>query len=157
MQRIVFFVLLIITTNIFSQNSNLFIPLDVLEAYENGTRTYDGTVSDNYWVNHTDYIIDVEFFPDSDLIVGSAKITYFNESPDSLSRIVLRLYQNIVKPGVVKDWNIPEELLKASGDLIIDGSNYSWYIRHFDLFREEAQLKDRVYKTVQHGAYLKRW
>lgn len=111
MQRIIFFILLIITSNIFPQNSNLFIPLDVIEAYEKGTRTYDGTVSDKYWVNHTDYKIDVEFFPDSDLIVGSAKITYFNESPDSLSKIVLRLYQNIVKPGVVKDWNIPAELL----------------------------------------------
>ncbi|MCF6269348.1 MAG: M1 family metallopeptidase [Melioribacteraceae bacterium] len=111
MQRIIFLILLLSTANIFSQNSNLFIPLDVIEAYENGTRTYDGTVSSSYWINHTDYKIDVEFFPDSNYIVGSAKIIYFNESPDSLSKIVLRLYQNIVKPGVAKDWNISAKLL----------------------------------------------
>lgn len=111
MQRIIFLIFFISITNVFSQNSNLFIPLDVLEAYENGTRTFDGTVSEHYWVNHTDYKIDVEFFPDSNFVVGSAKIIYFNESPDSLSKIVLRLYQNIVKPGVVRDWNIPAKSL----------------------------------------------
>ncbi len=111
MQRFIFLILLLSTANIFSQNSSLFIPLNILEAYENGTRTFDGTVSDSYWINRTDYRIDVEFFPDSNFIVGSAKIIYFNESPDSLSKIVLRLYQNIVKPGVVKNWNIPEKLL----------------------------------------------
>jgi DNA-binding ferritin-like protein (Dps family) len=111
MTRIILLVLLAISSNIFSQNSNLFIPLDVLEAYENGTRTYDGTVSDSYWVNHTDYNIDVELFPDSGLLVGSAKIKYFNQSPDSLSNLVIRLYQNILKPGSIRDWNMPEKYL----------------------------------------------
>ena len=111
MQRITLLVLLLISANIYSQNSNLYIPLDVLEAYENGTRTYDGTVSDSYWANYTDYNIDVEFIPDSNLVFGLSNMTYYNNSPDTLDEIVIRLYQNIVKPGVVKDWNIPEKSL----------------------------------------------
>ncbi len=111
MQRIVSFVLLIITSSMFSQNSNLFIPLDIQDAYKNGTRTYDGTVSDNYWVNHTDYNIDVELYPETDLVIGSAKIVYHNESPDSLDRLVLRLYQNILKPGSVRNWIVPDSVL----------------------------------------------
>ena len=94
-----------------SQSSNLFIPLDVQKAYEKGTRSYNGTVGENYWINHTDYKIDVELIPDSNMIVGSEEITYYNESPDSLDEIVIRLYQNIAKPGVVRNWNIPQSML----------------------------------------------
>ena len=96
---------------LFSQSSDLFIPLDVQRAYDNGTRSYDGTVGNNYWINHTDYNIDVEFFPDSNMIVGSEEIIYHNESPDSLKVIIIRLYQNITKPGVVRNWSLPEYAL----------------------------------------------
>lgn len=89
-----------------SQSSNLFIPLDVQKAYEKGTRSYDGTVGANYWINHTDYTIDVELFPDDNLIVGSEKIIYHNESPNSLYEIIIRLYQNINKPGALRNRNV---------------------------------------------------
>jgi len=109
MTRIVILTLLLITTNLFSQNSKLYIPLDIQKAYNNGTRTFDGSVSEKYWINKTDYKIDVELFPDSSLLIGNAIIKYFNLSPDSLSKIVLRLYQNITKPGSIRDWNIPDD------------------------------------------------
>jgi len=99
------------TSVLSSQSSNLFIPLDVQKAYEKGTHSYDGTVGENYWINHTDYKIDVELIPDSNMIVGSEEIIYHNESPDSLDEIVIRLYQNITKPGVARNWNIPESRL----------------------------------------------
>lgn len=126
MKLVLLLLLLFNTTSLFSQSSSLFIPLDVRNAYTKGTRTYDGTVSNNYWINHTDYKIDVEFFPDSNLIVGTEKIIYFNESPDSLSKIVIRLYQNITKPGVVKNWNVPANLLDDGVEiksLIVQGDS----------------------------------
>ena len=112
MKSVLTFVSIFLFTSIlFSQSSDLFIPLDVQNAYVEGTRSYDGTVTENYWVNHADYKIDVELIPDSNLIVGSEEIIYHNESPDSLHEIVIRLYQNITKPGVVRNWNIPESRL----------------------------------------------
>ena len=125
MQHIIIITLLVLTTNIFSQNSSLYTPLDVLKAYDKGTRTFDGTVSDSYWINSTDYNIDVELIPDSNLVVGFSKMTYYNNSPDSLSEIVIRLYQNIMKPGVVKDWNIPATALGDGmiiNSLLVDGN-----------------------------------
>jgi hypothetical protein len=109
MQRMILLFLFISTSTFFSQSSNLFIPLDVEEAYANGTRLYDGKVSDSYWINHTDYKIDVELFPDSSFVAGSAKIKYFNESPDTLATIVLRLYNNINKSSAIRDWGLSEE------------------------------------------------
>jgi hypothetical protein len=111
MKYIVAVILFLSSINLFSQSSSLYIPLDTKTAYEKGTRTYDGSVSDGYWINHSDYNINVELKPDSNLLVGSASIKYFNESPDSLSTIVLRLYQNIYKPGSVRDWNVQESYL----------------------------------------------
>ncbi len=111
MQRIILSLVLLLTTTLFSQNSNLFIPLDVIGAFENGTRTYDGTVSNSYWINSTDYNIDVELIPDSNLVLGFSRMIYHNNSPDTLKEIVIRLYQNIMKPGVTKDWNMPTEFL----------------------------------------------
>ncbi len=40
------------------------------------------------------------------LISGSEEITYYNNSPDSLKRIVLRLYPNIYKKGSARDYAI---------------------------------------------------
>ena len=111
MIRLLLIAFLIFATSIYSQKSSLFIPLEVQVAYENGTRTYDGTVSNNYWINQTDYKINAELFPDSNLLVGDAKIIYNNYSPDSLRNIVFRLYQNIFKPGSVRDWNVPDSYL----------------------------------------------
>ena len=116
MKYFIVILLFINSTLIFSQSSNLYMPLDIQKAYENGTRLYDGNIADNYWINHTDYKINVELKPDSNLLVGSASIKYFNESPDSLPNIVLRLYQNIYKPGSVRDWNVQDSYL---GDGII--------------------------------------
>ncbi len=103
MKRIVVLFIAIISSNFFAQSS-LYIPLDMQTAYEKGTRNYDGTPGKNYWLNHTDYKINVELIPDSSMLTGSADIIYYNESPDSLDKIVMRLYQNILKAGSVRDW-----------------------------------------------------
>ena len=138
---------LFLSSILLSQSTNLFIPLEVQRAFENGTHSYDGTVGENYWINHTDYKIDVELFPDSNLIVGSEKIIYYNESPDSLTELIIRLYQNITKPGSVRNWNYPESALNNgmiinelklqnklidlnSGSINISGTNMSVRIKN---------------------------
>lgn len=82
----------------------LYTPLNIRQAYENGTRQTDGRPGPAYWQNHSDYDIRVELKPDSREILGSAKIHYFNNSPDSLKILVLRLYQDIFKKGTARDF-----------------------------------------------------
>lgn len=90
----------------FAQNSNLYIPLNLKSAYEKGTRSYDGKPGVNYWQNRSEYKISAELLPDSSRLIGSETIKYFNNSPDTLKKIVIRLYPNISMKGAPRDWFI---------------------------------------------------
>ena len=92
----------------------LFIPRNIHSAYEKGTRSPDGKPGAEYWQNSSEYKIDVEFEPSSYLIRGNEEITYYNNSPDTLKRIVLRLYPNVFKKGSARDYSIiPEGLTEG--------------------------------------------
>ena len=95
--------------NVFTHSQDLFIPLEFEAAYEEGTRSSDGKPGIEYWQNSADYKINVTLRPDEGLISGSGTITYFNNSPDELDRLVLRLYQNLNKSGSVKDFPFDEK------------------------------------------------
>jgi len=101
-----FLILLILTSisNIEAQNKDIYMPLNVKSSYEAGIRNYDGTPGAKYWQNRSSYKIEAELFPDSSLLKGKETIEYFNNSPDTLNRLVVRLYQDIYKKGAVRDW-----------------------------------------------------
>jgi hypothetical protein len=102
-----FLLLLFVTLPCFSQG--LFIPLEFQDAYEEGTRQLDGRPGADYWQNRSDYKITVTLDPSSSMLTGSETITYSNNSPDTLDRIVIRLYQNITKTGTIKDYQFEEK------------------------------------------------
>lgn len=108
-KSIVFFLILHWAIFAFAQESNLYMPVEISKAYQNGTRSYDGKPGKAYWVNSADYEIDVEFEPQSLLIKGKETITYYNNSPDTLIRIVLKLKQNFYKQGAMRDQPISIE------------------------------------------------
>ena len=87
---------------IFSQS--LYVPLEFQEAYENGTRSLDGKPGADYWQNHADYKIKANLNPQSGILSGSEEITYLNQSPDTLDKIVIRLYPNIYKKDAMRDF-----------------------------------------------------
>lgn len=90
-------------SNVFSQQE-LFIPRNIKAAYEKGTRSADGKPGEEYWQNSAEYKIDVEVDPSTFNINGSQEVTYYNNSTDSLTRIILRLYPNIFKKGSARDY-----------------------------------------------------
>jgi hypothetical protein len=92
------------TVSLLGQNSDLFIPLNIQKAIANGTRSLDGKPGENYWQNKSEYKITAELLPDSSYLIGEEEITYYNNSPDSLRQIIIRLYQDIYKIGAVRDW-----------------------------------------------------
>ncbi len=102
-----FFVIILLTN--LSGQEKLFIPRNINSAYEKGTRSLDGKPGPEYWQNFSDYKIDVEVDPSTYQIVGTEEITYYNNSPDSLKRIVLRLYPNVLKKGSARDYTIVPE------------------------------------------------
>jgi hypothetical protein len=85
-----------------SGQSTLYTPREVKLAYKKGTRSPDGRPGPNYWQNHGRYEITIDAAPPDRLVRGTEKITYFNNSPDTLKIIVFRLTVNIHKPGVTR-------------------------------------------------------
>ena len=57
----------------------------------------DNTHSNFSWQQRVDYSVKVELFPDSNNVKGTAAITYYNNSPDTLITLVWHLYQNVFR------------------------------------------------------------
>jgi hypothetical protein len=112
-------------TQLFSQENPL--PLNIQKAYQNETRSEDGNPGPAYWQNSSDYAIDVEVDTENDQITGSAIIQYTNNSPDTLKRLVLRLYQDLFRKGNARQWPIPDGDISSGMTItrmVIDGLSY---------------------------------
>jgi hypothetical protein len=97
-----------------AQTQPLYQPRDIKRAFAKGTRAPDGRPGPKYWQNHARYDITVQALPPSRDIKGRETITYFNNSPDTLKSLVIRLIQNIHQPGVAREGD-------ASPDYITSG------------------------------------
>lgn len=111
MKKIVFYLLLfVVSINVIAQ-SDYWIPRNILKAYEKGTRSFDGKPGPNYWQNNSDYVITANIDPKTRILSGKEFIKYYNNSPDTLGEIVIRLYPNITKATSKKDFNVSEDAL----------------------------------------------
>jgi hypothetical protein len=95
-----------ILSNLNAQGKGIYLPVDIRPLYDNDTRSMDGKPGPNYWQNHSDYKIQVELSPENRLVTGIANITYFNNSPDTLRQIVIRLYPDIFRKGQTRDFSL---------------------------------------------------
>ncbi|MGM0549735.1 MAG: hypothetical protein ACQESW_01515, partial [Bacteroidota bacterium] len=126
MKKILFFVVAIVLSSC-ALGQSLFVPAEIRSAYENDTRDQSGKPGNKYFQNRAAYQIDVKFNPATGFLEGDASIEYYNESPDTLEFIVLRLYQNIFKKGVNRDFSIGEGDLHQGVELYeIAAGNYTW-------------------------------
>jgi Peptidase family M1 domain len=90
---------------------SLYMPRDVQHAFAKGTRSPDGRPGPNYWQNTGRYTITVTALPPDRTIRGSEKITYINNSPDTLRNPVIKLLLNIHKPGAPRAYGAEEDYL----------------------------------------------
>jgi len=107
--------------------SDLFIPRNFLKAVDNGTRTLNGIPGEKYWQNSSDYFIKIQIHPKERLLEGKSRIIYYNNSPDTLKSIYLRLYQNIQKPGAPRDGQFNKDWLTEGmiiSSLKVSGEDY---------------------------------
>jgi len=78
----------------------LFTTTNIQSAYKNETRSPTGKPGKHYWQNRANYQVKVSFDPATQLLEGKETITYFNNSPDSLKEVIIRLYPDLYKKGV---------------------------------------------------------
>jgi hypothetical protein len=82
------------------------MPDEIKSAYENNTRSFDGTPGENYFRNFAEYEISVELNPQTKLLSGKEFIIYKNNSSDTLDQFIFNLYADIYKKGNTIDWSI---------------------------------------------------
>ncbi len=106
MKRVIFLLLLLLSASFVSAQSNLYMSNEFVKAYKNKTRSKDGKPGKNYFTNYSDYTINANFDPATGKLKGSEKIIYHNRSHDTLSMIVIRLYDNLYKKGEPRDFRV---------------------------------------------------
>jgi len=99
------FIFLISITG-YSQD-NFIVPKGNEKAYDKQTRARDGNPGKNYWQNRSDYFINTTVDVENKIITGEERIVYYNNSPDSLKTIVVRLYQDLFKKGANRNSMVP--------------------------------------------------
>lgn len=109
------------------QAQTLYMPRNIKNAYEKGTRSMDGKPGKNYWQNKGVYDIQLKAYPTERRIEGMETIDYANNSSDTLKGLVLRFVNNIHKATAAHSGPIPEDFLTSGLKIkscVIDGRNY---------------------------------
>jgi hypothetical protein len=119
----------IVLAVIFLQASSqeLYMPRDIKAACKRGTRSPDGRPGKNYWQNSGRYDISISVAPPNPNVKGIEHITYVNNSPDTLSRLNMKLIMNIHRPGAAR-------YSSTSTDYLTDGIQV-------DTFKVNGQAK----------------
>lgn len=99
MQKNIFRLLaLVLFTTTSVQAQDLYMPRNIKQAYENGTRSMDGKPGKKYWQNKGKYNMTITVTPKTKLVEGTETIVYTNNSPDTLKQVTIRFVNNIHKP-----------------------------------------------------------
>lgn len=76
------------------------MPPSFKEAYARGMRDSSGSPGKKYFQQKVDYVIEAAIDPAISRLSGSGTITLHNTTPDTLTSVALRLYQNYFTPRV---------------------------------------------------------
>ena len=101
----------------------IFMPQNVKKAFTNQTRSMDGNPGKNYWQNTGHFKIELAVAPPQKTVSGSETITYINNSPKSISNIVVKLILNIHSPGAGR-------MKAASADYLTTGIHIDKYMEN---------------------------
>ncbi len=113
MHKQFFFIAAIILIAQSASAQDLFMPRDVRQAFNKGTRSADGRPGKNYWQNRGRYTINITAVPPDRTIRGSETITYFNNSPDTINSPSIKLFLNIHKPGAPRNGGASPDYLTS--------------------------------------------
>ncbi len=97
--------LIFVSVSLYSQTYS-WTSVEMREAYRKDTRSINGLPGPKYWQNHAKYKLNATLLANESALEGKGHITYFNNSPDTLKHLVIRLYQNFYKKGAARAWNI---------------------------------------------------
>ncbi|MEG1229678.1 MAG: M1 family metallopeptidase [Flavobacterium sp.] len=91
----------------------LYMPRNIKEAYEKGTRSMDGKPGKNYWQNHGKYTMDITVDAKTKVVSGTETIVYENNSNKSLDNLVIRFVNNLHKPTSPRGGDVSDDFLSS--------------------------------------------
>lgn len=106
MNRLLFLLLFVASSNILLAQSSLFLPRNLEKNYRNGTRSADGKPGPNYWQNRANYTIKASLEPKTRLLSGEETVTYVNNSPDTLKTIRFKLQHDRYRKGAQRSGDV---------------------------------------------------
>ena len=132
------------------------MPLEIKNAYEKGSRSYDGKPGSEYWQNTVDYNIKLNIIPTEKIIEGQEEVTYYNNSPDELFTLVIRLYADAYKKGNPRERTINEKDIHDGveiKDVFINGDFYDLKPRDV-AYRNGTNLTINLKNSLKPGEKL---
>jgi hypothetical protein len=91
------------------------------QAVARGTRTRTGEAGRHYWQQYAEYSLAAHLDPMSALLGGTGRIRYHNRSPDSLTRLVVHLYQNLHAPDARRNEPVPVTTGVTLSRVVVNG------------------------------------
>ncbi|MBK0378973.1 M1 family metallopeptidase [Mucilaginibacter segetis] len=119
------------------------IPRDIQKAYNNKTRSMDGKPGPKYWQNTSNYIISVTVMPPDRTVKGVEEITYFNNSPDTLKQLNMKLILNVHRAGATRFRATTPDYITSGiqvDSIFADGQKKPWDNEKAHLTNYEVRL-----------------
>lgn len=129
------------------------MPRNVQRAFKNGTRSLDGKPGKTYWQNTANYNISINVAPPNRTVSGTEEITYFNNSPNPLSSIVIRLTLNSHQPEATREYPFPKEYL--NNGVQIDEFKENGNVKNWDDKRGSTWQNVNLDKPIAPGGSVK--
>lgn len=142
-------VLTVFTCSLSAQQ--LFVSRDIQQAYKNQTRSADGMPGKNYWQNKANYKINITAMPPASRIDGVETIQYFNNSPDTLRSLAIKLFLNVHKPGAAREFDAAPDYLSTGiiiDETTVNGKKIDWGNNGFTTV-EELELPGPLLPKAQ--------
>ncbi|MEM6799841.1 MAG: M1 family metallopeptidase [Bacteroidota bacterium] len=139
-----------------AQEKRFFMPREIKEAYNNGTRAYDGRPGPNYWQNLVDYQIEVEVIPEQRLLKGSENVTFHNNSPNNIGKLVVRLYHDVFREANPRAYRVQSDDINEGvkiSRLVISGEKID-LDNPRSTFRQGTNMTIGLPETVKAGEMI---
>ena len=155
--RPIFILLLFISTfaaeHLQAQETRFFVPKEIARAYENGTRSYDGKPGPKYWQNTADYTINVSVEPEERTLEGTETVTYYNNSPNTLNQLIIRLYHDVFRKANPRAYRVrPDDINEGVtiSKLTVNGEVYD-VSRRQEVSRSGTNMRVALKEPLKSG------
>ncbi len=97
-----------------------------------------------YWQQHASYQMEIDFDVETHRFTGVQKLTYTNNSPDTLNRVFYHLYFNAFQPGSMMD--VRSQTIADPDQRVVDRISKLKpdEIGYHKVFHHSCMLKERV-------------